>query len=115
MAARPLPTPEPDPTHKKTSSTGTAVSFVKHKFLEMVRTVSKAPAGEEPLHAIMNKRWLRFAGIAVAIFLVLLIALPFLINVNSFRPKIESEASGALGRQVTVGNLSLSILSGSVE
>ncbi len=34
---------------------------------------------------------------------------------NSFRPKIESEASSALGRQVTIGNLSLSILSGHVE
>src|SRR6185312_17039293 len=52
--------------------------------------------------------------IAVAVFLVTLIALPFLINVNSLRPKIQSEASSALGRQVTVGNLSLSILSGSV-
>jgi hypothetical protein len=28
----------------------------------------------------MEKRWLRIAGIAVAIFLVLLIALPFLIG-----------------------------------
>jgi AsmA protein len=62
----------------------------------------------------MKKRWLRIAGIAVLVFLVILIALPFLINVNSFRPKVESEASAALGRQVTVGNLSLSILSGSV-
>jgi len=46
---------------------------------------------------------------------VIVIALPFLINVNSFRPKVESEASNALGRQVTVGNLKLSIFSGSVE
>jgi 4-amino-4-deoxy-L-arabinose transferase-like glycosyltransferase len=37
----------------------------------------------------MKNRWLRIAGIAVAVILVLLIALPFLIDVNSFRPKIE--------------------------
>jgi AsmA protein len=58
---------------------------------------------------------LKIVGIVVAILLVILIALPFLINVNSFRPKIESELSTALGRPVTVGNLSLSLLSGSVE
>jgi AsmA protein len=60
------------------------------------------------------KRILKIAAIAFAIFVVILIALPLLINVNSFRPKIESELGAALGRQVTVGNLSLSILSGSV-
>src|SRR5262249_56456134 len=60
-------------------------------------------------------RTLKIVGIVVAVLLVMLIALPFLINVNSFRPKIESEASTALGRQVTIGNLSLSILSGSVR
>jgi len=63
----------------------------------------------------MKNRWLRLAAIIVAVIVVVLIALPFLINVNNFRPKIESEASSALGRQVTLGNLSLSILSGSVE
>src|SRR5580698_646665 len=62
----------------------------------------------------MKNRWLRIAGIAVAVILVLLIALPFLIDVNSFRPKIESALSSALGRQVTVGNLSLSIILGRV-
>jgi AsmA protein len=62
----------------------------------------------------MKNRWLRIAGIAVAVILVLLIALPFLIDVNSFRPKIESALSTALGRQVTVGNLSLSIILGRV-
>jgi AsmA protein len=45
---------------------------------------------------------------------VLLVALPFLINVNSFRPKIESEATNALGREVKLGDLGLSILSGTV-
>ena len=60
------------------------------------------------------KRLLKIGAIAAALLFVILIALPFLINVNSFRPKIESEMTTALGRQVTVGNLSLSILSGSV-
>jgi AsmA protein len=61
------------------------------------------------------KRALKIIGIVVAVILLAVIALPFLINVNSFRPKLESELSTALGRQVKVGNLSLSILSGSVS
>ncbi len=61
------------------------------------------------------KTILKIAAIVVAILVVILIALPFFINVNSFRPKIESEASSALGRQVTIGNLSLSLLSGGVR
>jgi AsmA protein len=60
------------------------------------------------------KRILKIGAIALAILFVILIALPLLINVNSFRPKIESELTLALGRQVTVGNLSLSILSSCV-
>ena len=62
-----------------------------------------------------NRHWLRILAIVVAVLVVIVIALPFLINVNSFRPKIESEATSALGRQVTVGNLKLSLFSGSVE
>ena len=61
------------------------------------------------------KRILKIVAIVVAVLLVILIAIPFLINVNSFRPRIEAEASQALGRPVKVGNLSLSILSGSVS
>ena len=58
---------------------------------------------------------LKIAAIALAILLVIVIAIPFLIDVNRFRPQIEAQLSSGLGRQVTVGNLSLSLLSGSVK
>jgi AsmA protein len=61
------------------------------------------------------KHKLRIAGIVLGVFVVALVALPFGLNANSFRPKLESELSAALGRTVTVGNLSLSIFSGSVS
>jgi AsmA protein len=61
------------------------------------------------------KHLLKILGIVFVVLLVVLIALPFLINVNSFRPKIESEASSALGRDVKLGNLSLSLWHGTVE
>ena len=61
------------------------------------------------------KNVLKVAGIVVAVLIVVAIVLPLLVNVNSFRPQIESTLSSALGRPVKVGNLSLSILSGSVE
>lgn len=60
-------------------------------------------------------RILRIVGIIFAVVLVAIIALPFLVDVNSFRPKLESELTSALGREVKVGNLKLSILSGSVS
>ena len=61
------------------------------------------------------KRAIRIIAIVVGILIVIAIALPFLVDVNSFRPKLESELTSALGRQVKVGNLSLSIFSGTVS
>jgi AsmA protein len=60
------------------------------------------------------KKLLKWIAIVIAVLIVIALVLPFLINVNSFRPQIESNLTDALGRKVTVGNLSLSILSGSV-
>ncbi len=57
---------------------------------------------------------LKWIGIAVVALLVLLFIVPFLIPVNKFRPTIEEKASAALGRKVQLGNLSLSILGGSL-
>jgi len=60
------------------------------------------------------KRALKWVGIIVVILIVVVLVLPFLINVNALRPRIESELTNALGRKVTVGNLSLSLWSGSL-
>ncbi len=60
------------------------------------------------------KRILKWIAIVIAILIVIALALPFLIDVITFRPQIESQLTEALGRKVTVGNLKLSILSGSV-
>jgi AsmA protein len=59
-------------------------------------------------------RALKIIGIVVAVLIVLVVAVPFLVPVNQFRPTIEQKASAALGRKVDVGNLSLSLLSGSL-
>jgi AsmA protein len=61
------------------------------------------------------KRFLKIAAIVVAILIVIAVALPFVIDANTFRPKLEAELTDALGRQVKVGNLSLSLLSGGVK
>ena len=60
------------------------------------------------------KRILKWIAIVIAVLIVIALALPFLIDVITFRPQIESQLTEALGRKVTVGNLKLSILSGSV-
>jgi AsmA protein len=59
-------------------------------------------------------RTLRLVLIVVGLLIVIVIAAPFLIPVNQFRPTIEEKASAALGRKVDVGNLSLSLFSGSL-
>jgi AsmA protein len=60
------------------------------------------------------KRALKIVGIVIAVLIVIVLVLPFVVNVNNYRPRIESELTNALGRNVTVGNLSLSLWSGSL-
>jgi AsmA protein len=57
-------------------------------------------------------RWILIASAVVVALLLAMIALPFLIDVNKFRPMLESRASQVVGRPVKLGNMSLSILSG---
>ena len=54
-------------------------------------------------------------GIVVVVLLLIVIILPFVINVNRFKPALETKLSDALGRKVEIGNIGLSIISGSVD
>ena len=60
------------------------------------------------------RRIARVVGILIALVVIVAVSLPFLINANRFKPKLESTLSEALGRQVTIGDLKLSLLSGGV-
>jgi len=62
----------------------------------------------------MNKT-LKIVLIVAAVLVVLVLVVPFLIPVNQFRPTIEEKASAALGRKVQVGDLSLSLIGGSLS
>jgi AsmA protein len=60
------------------------------------------------------KKALLFLGGFVVLVLGAAVAIPFIIDPNTFRPTLETRLSTSLGREVKVGNLSLSILQGKV-
>jgi len=60
------------------------------------------------------RRTLRVILVLIVVVVVIILVAPFLIPVNQFRPTIEAKASSALGRKVDVGNLSLSLFTGSL-
>src|SRR5215472_8628569 len=60
------------------------------------------------------KRIVLIGGAVVVLLLLAVVALPFLIDPNTFRPMLESRLTQALGREVKLGDLKLSVLSGSV-
>src|SRR5436309_967580 len=60
------------------------------------------------------KRSALIAGGAIGLLLIVAVALPFLIDPNRFRPLLQEKLTAALGRDVKLGDLKLSILSGAV-
>jgi AsmA protein len=60
------------------------------------------------------RRVLLIVGVLAAGILLLALTLPFLIDVNRFRPEIEAQLTKSLGRTVKIGSLNLNILSGKV-
>src|SRR5512140_2710256 len=51
----------------------------------------------------------------IAVLLVGALALPFLIDANQFRPRLEAELSKALGREAKLGDLKVSLFDGGVS
>lgn len=61
------------------------------------------------------KKLLKIVAIIIGLLIVIAVVLSFAIDANTFKPKLEAELTDALGRPVTVGNLSLSLFSGGVS
>jgi AsmA protein len=60
------------------------------------------------------KYWKLVVGLLVVV-LAAVSALPFLVDADRFRPRLERALSDTLGREVTIGKLSLSLLHGQVR
>ncbi|HEV2201555.1 MAG TPA: AsmA family protein [Bryobacteraceae bacterium] len=60
------------------------------------------------------KRVAKWVGILFALLIVTVVSLPFVINVDQFRPTLQADLSNALGREVKLGDLQLKILKGEV-
>jgi AsmA protein len=61
------------------------------------------------------KPWIKFGLGVVGVVVIAAVVLPFLVNANTFKPILETQLTAALGRQVKLGDLSLSLFSGSLE
>ena len=68
--------------------------------------------GRVSVSILAMKRMLVVSGIVVGVLLLIVIIVPLFINVDSFRPDLEKKISAALNRQVHIGKLEASILSG---
>ena len=60
------------------------------------------------------KRWTKILLGVLALVVVIIVCIKLFVNANTFRPAIEKQITDSLGRNVKLGNLSLSILSGSL-
>lgn len=61
-----------------------------------------------------NRNILIAAGSVIALILLVIACVPLFLNADSFRSKIQTTLSNSLGRQVTIGQLSFSVWSGSL-
>src|SRR5271163_2197445 len=60
------------------------------------------------------KRWTKVLLAFVGLVVLGLASIPLFVNANTFRPTIETQLATVLGRSVKLGDLSLSIFSGSL-
>ncbi len=63
----------------------------------------------------MQRRWVKAAIAGVALVIVVVGLIPFFINADAFRPKVEEQLSSSLGRKITLGHLSFSLITGSLD
>ena len=63
----------------------------------------------------MKKKFWLIAAAVIGVLLLAIIALPFVISGDQFRPAIQDELHATLGREVRIGHLDLSIVQGNLK
>jgi len=63
----------------------------------------------------MKKLWVKVAIAVAAVLILVVVLIPFLVNADTFRPRVEDQLSSALGRKVTLGHLGFSVFGGSLD
>ncbi|HEV7968193.1 MAG TPA: AsmA family protein [Candidatus Acidoferrales bacterium] len=62
----------------------------------------------------MARKIIYIVGGLIVLLVLVAVLLPFFIDVNRFKPQIESAAQSSLGRTVAIGNIQLALFSGGV-
>ena len=62
----------------------------------------------------MLKQWVLVVAAVTFLALFLLSLVPFLINAEAFKPEIEGQLAGVLGREVSLGHISYSVFGGNL-
>ena len=60
------------------------------------------------------KRWAKILLVIAGLFVLAIVSIRLFVRANTFRPAIEKQLSATLGRNVKLGDLSLSVFSGSL-
>ncbi|HLV87771.1 MAG TPA: AsmA family protein [Candidatus Sulfotelmatobacter sp.] len=63
----------------------------------------------------MKNKGIKTAAIAIAIMMGVMLALPHLVDMDRFRPQLESSLATSLGREVHLGHMELSLLAGGAK
>ena len=63
---------------------------------------------------MIDKRWFFVGVLVIGTFFVVVLLLPFFLNADAFRPTIETQLSNSLGRTVTTGKLTFSLMQASL-
>jgi AsmA protein len=96
---------------------GSVAQFAENEYLACCNAT---PGGYNSSQSVreeedsMKKPWVKAAIVAAALVVILIAVIPFFVNADTFRPRIQEELSSALGRKVTLGHVSLALLSGSL-
>src|ERR1700730_10397274 len=63
----------------------------------------------------MKKKVLLAGSVIAGLFVMVALALPFIVDANKFRSTLEGDLAGGLGREMTLGHFKVGLLAGGIS